>query len=138
MSAGPDGPPAPEGGPTTFAYLCIGCPLGCRLEVDESPAGDVVEVRGFSCRLGLEHAVQEHTDPRRLVTATVAIDGARWPRLPVRTTATVPKAMVLEVCRALEQVRVRAPVRLGDVVATDVAGTGVDVVATRDMPRLDP
>lgn len=117
----------------TFTYLCIGCPLGCRLEVDEAE-GDIVEVRGFSCRLGKEFAVQEHTDPRRLVTTTVGVDGARWPRLPVKTTGTVPKALVREVCRALAHVRVRAPVRLGDVVIADVLGTGVDVVATRDLP----
>jgi CxxC motif-containing protein len=121
---------------TTFGYLCIGCPLGCRLEVDESAAGDVVEVRGFSCRLGREFAVQEHTDPRRQVTTTVAVEGARWPRLPVKTAAPVPKHRVLAVCQALAGVRLHAPVRLGDVVATDVAGTGVDVVATRDMPAV--
>ena len=32
---------------TTFAYLCIGCPLGCRLEVDEDSHGDIVEIRGI-------------------------------------------------------------------------------------------
>lgn len=117
----------------TFTYLCIGCPLGCRLEVDEA-GGDIVEVRGFSCRLGKEFATQEHTDPRRLVTTTVAVDGARWPRLPVKTTGTVPKGLVRDVCRTLSLVRVSAPVRLGDVVAADVLGTGVDVVATRDLP----
>jgi CxxC motif-containing protein len=125
------------GGPvTTYGYLCIGCPLGCRLEVDESAEGDIVEVRGFSCRTGRTFAVQEHTDPRRLVTTTVAVVGARWPRLPVKTTGTVPKASVRAVCAALAGVAVMAPVRLGDVVATDVAGTGVDVVATRHLPAL--
>jgi len=120
----------------TSTYLCIGCPLGCRLEVDEL-RGDIVEVRGFSCRLGKEFAEQEHTDPRRLVTTTVAVDGGRWPRLPVKTTATVPKAVVREVCRALTAIRVYAPVRLGDVVAHNVLGTGADVVATRDMPLVE-
>ncbi len=37
---------------TTFSYLCIGCPLGCRLELDETGSGDVVEIRGSSCRRG--------------------------------------------------------------------------------------
>ena len=120
----------------TVSYLCIGCPLGCRLEVDEGPDGDIVEVRGFSCRKGKTYAVQEHTDPRRLVTTTVTIDGARWPRLPVRTTGEVPKGLVAEVCRALRSVRVTAPVHLGDVVVADVLGTGCDVVASSDVDRL--
>lgn len=125
---------APGPALATRSYLCIGCPLGCRLEVDESPEGDILEVRGFACRKGKEYAVQEHTDPRRLVTTTVAVDGARWPRLPVRTVEAVPKDRVRDVCRALDEVRVVAPVRIGDVIVADVLGTGTDVVATRDLP----
>ncbi len=124
---------SPGDGVETFTYLCIGCPLGCRLEVDESAEGDIVEVRGFSCRLGREHAVQEHTDPRRLVTTTVAIDGARWPRLPVKTTCQVPRALVPDVCEALTGIVVSAPVEIGEVIVSDVAGTGADVVATRRL-----
>lgn len=115
-------------------YLCIGCPLGCRLEVEEDEAGDVVEVRGFSCKRGKEYAIQEHTDPRRVVTTTVAVTDGTLPRIPVRSAGTVPKALVGDACRALRNVKLRAPVRMGDVVLTDVLGTGVDIVATRDMP----
>ena len=122
-----------DGGLTTYAYLCIGCPLGCRLELDEDEHGDVVEVRGSSCRRGDRYAVQEHTEPRRSLTTTVGIDGAYWPRLPVKTNGTIPKQAMLEACRALREVVVQAPVRLGDVVVADLLGTGVDVVATRDM-----
>ena len=118
-----------------YAYLCIGCPLGCRLELDvvETPGGqlvEIVEVRGNSCRKGDEFARQEHVDPRRTVTTTVAIDGARWPRLPVRTTGTVPKARVGDVCAALRAVTVHVPVRIGDIVLPNVLGLGVDVVAS--------
>ena len=127
-------PTPPSDDLATRSYLCIGCPLGCRLEVDESPAGDIVEVRGFTCRKGKEYAVQEHTDPRRMVTTTVAVEGARWPRLPVRTVGAVSKGRVLDVCRELEAVRLVAPVSTGDLVLADVAGTGIDVIATRDMP----
>ena len=119
----------------THSYLCIGCPLGCRLELEETANGEVLEVRGNSCKRGVEFAKQEHIDPRRVVTTTVAVDGARWPRLPVKTVGAVPKALVREVCHALAVVRVRAPVIAGDVILGDVLGTGVDVVATRSMPR---
>lgn len=119
-------------------YLCIGCPLGCRLEVEEDDEGNIVEVRGFSCRKGKRFAEREHTDPRRMVTTTVAVDGGRWSRLPVRTVSEVPKDRVWDVIRALRSVRMEAPVRMGEVVAADVCGTGVDVVASRDMPVADP
>lgn len=115
-------------------YLCIGCPLGCRLEVDEDEAGDVVEVRGHSCRKGKTFAEREHHDPRRMVTTTVAVDGGRWSRLPVHTTTEVPKQLVHDVVRSLRSITVRAPVELGQVIASDVLGTGADVVASRPMP----
>ena len=118
---------------TTTTYLCIGCPLGCRLEVDADDAGAIVEIRGFSCKRGKEYAAQEHVDPRRVVTTTVAVDGGTLARLPVRSAGTVPKALVRDACRALRAVHMHAPVRMGDVVLADILGTGVDIVATRDM-----
>lgn len=116
----------------TFGYLCIGCPLGCRLEVD-AIAGDIIEIRGFECAKGKRYARQEHADPRRPLSTTVAISDGALPRLPVRTTEAVPKSMVQRVAIALRDVHVRAPVRRGDVVATNVLGTGIDVIATRGM-----
>ncbi|HYO87430.1 MAG TPA: DUF1667 domain-containing protein [Candidatus Limnocylindrales bacterium] len=118
-------------------YLCIGCPLGCRLEVEEDQ-DEIVAIRGFSCKLGKDYARREHTDPRRMVTTTVAIDGGMWARLPVKTTAPVPKDRVQEVCSALRRVRAAAPVRLGDVVVSDILGTGADIVATRSMSAPRP
>ncbi|MCP5367736.1 MAG: DUF1667 domain-containing protein [Hyphomicrobiales bacterium] len=118
------------------SYLCIGCPLGCRLEVEEvhtDGVGDDIEVRGFTCKKGKEYGRQEHTDPRRVVTTTVALGGGAWDRLPVKTSAAVPKDLVRDVCRELRRVRVDAPVAMGTVVLKDVLGTGIDVVATRDL-----
>jgi len=118
----------------TSHYLCINCPLGCRLEVD-ADGRDVVEVRGNACKRGVEFARQEHADPRRMVTTTVAIRGAPLPRLPVATARALPKDRVVDLCRALHQLRLEAPVAIGDVVMADALGTGVDVVATRSLGR---
>ena len=115
-------------------YLCIGCPLGCRLEVQEDKLGDIVEVRGFSCKRGKEYAIQEHTAPQRVVSTTVAIRQSSWARLPVRSSAPVPKATVTEICRHLRAVEVTAPVHMGQVILANVHDTGADIVATRDMP----
>jgi CxxC motif-containing protein len=118
--------------------LCIGCPLGCRLEVDEDSHGDIVEVRGSSCRKGDRYAEQEHTDPRRAVTTTVAITGGLWPRLPVKTDGEIPKDLVRLACDELRRIRLRAPVGMGDVVVEDLLHTGCSVVASRSMPAVDP
>jgi CxxC motif-containing protein len=123
--------------PATYIYLCTGCPLGCRLEVDADD-GDVVEVRGFGCKRGERYGRQEHVDPRRPLSTTVWIDDAAIRRVPVRTSEPIPKAQVLEVARALRGLRVRAPVRRGDVVLADACGTGADVIVTRDLPCARP
>ena len=117
-------------------YLCIGCPLGCRLELEESGDHEIVEVRGFSCKKGERFAIQEHTDPRRMVTTTVAVESGLFPRLPVRTAEPVPKPLMGRVCDVLRSVTVTAPVTMGDVVCRDVAGSGVDVIASRSLTRV--
>lgn len=123
----------------TWTYLCIGCPLGCRLEVDaDAEHAAIVEVRGFSCRRGREYAIQEHMAPQRIVTTTVAIEQARWPRLSVRSRIPVPKAMVRPICVVLRRVRIAAPVTIGDIIVPDILGTGIDMIATRTMPLSCP
>lgn len=111
---------------------CIGCPLGCRLAVEHH--GDMAwATTGYLCKKGKSYGVQEATDPRRMVTTTVAIEGAMWSRLPVRTVGEVPKERVAEVCLALHRLVAQAPVEMGDVIMADVLGTGVDVVASRGL-----
>ncbi len=117
-------------------YLCIGCPMGCRLEVEaeaEHPK-DVVEVRGFACKRGEQYAQQEHTEPRRMVTTTVKIDNGIWARIPVKTADAIPKGQIKDLCLALRQVCLTAPVEMGDTVLADALGTGIDVVTSRSMP----
>lgn len=118
---------------TISNYLCIGCPLGCRLEVEEENS-NIVEVRGFSCKRGEEYAKQEHIEPRRMVTTTVRVSNGIWAKLPVKTTAAIPKEKVLELCQKLRQVNVTAPIHIGDTILSNVLNLGIDVVASRDMP----
>jgi len=114
-------------------YLCIGCPLGCRLEV-ETEDHEIIEVRGFGCRRGREYAEREHVDPRRMASSTVRVHGARWDRLPVRTDRPIPKDQVRAVCAALRAVEVTAPILMGQVILRNALGTGADIIATRDLP----
>mgnify|MGYP001068766426 CR=1 FL=1 len=127
---------AGDDGHEMYHYLCIGCPLGCRLEV-EAEDDEIVEVRGYSCKRGVRFAEQEFHDPRRDISTTVAIEGAHWARLPVKTAAPIPKAQVQALCERLHELQLEAPVRMGDVVLADALGTGVDVVATRDLEPVD-
>jgi len=111
--------------------ICIVCPTGCRLEVDEGDG----RVTGNQCARGAAYGLKELRDPTRVLTSTVRVRCAFHPRLPVKTDRDIPKALLFEVMRALDGVTAEAPVKLGDVLLSKVCGTEANIVATRDMPR---
>ena len=113
---------------------CIGCPIGCALRVEVR--GEDILVEGYGCPRGAKYARTEVTAPVRMVTSTVTLDGGAIARVPVKTAREVPKARVLDCMAAIRGARAKAPVRVGDVLIRDCAGTGVDVVATRDVPGI--
>ena len=110
--------------------ICIVCPKGCHLKVDEENG---YSVSGNSCPRGAEYGRNELLNPVRTVTSTVAIEGGIHRRLPVKTSRPVPKDKMSGVVRTLDGLTVKSPVRVGDVIVENVAGTGADIIATRDM-----
>lgn len=113
--------------------ICIVCPKGCRLTVDEN----TLAVTGNGCPRGAEYGKNELTHPVRVVTSTVRVEGADICRCPVKTAGSVPKEKMFAVMDALDGVCLHAPVHCGDVVLADVCGTGVDVVAMRELPAAE-
>ncbi len=114
---------------------CLGCPMGCPLQLSIVD-GEIREVTGYQCKRGEAYAKQEYTDPRRMVSTTVSCPTGLWPRLPVKTVDPVPKDSVPAVVQALHTLEVKAPIRMGQVILEDVAGTGVTVIATRSLPEM--
>ncbi len=113
-------------------FTCVICPIGCEIDV-ELANGDVVSMEGNKCAKSEEFVLQELREPMRTLTTTVQIIGARWPMLPVRTEQAIPRRLLFEVMAELSVVAVRAPVKMADVIVKDVGGTGVDIVASRNM-----
>ena len=110
--------------------ICINCPKGCELDVEKN--GDDVVVTGHACPRGEAYGKAELVNPTRMVTGLVRVAGMRKP-LPVKTKTAVPKAKINDVLFALSQTTVQLPVKIGDVIVPDVAGTGIDVVATANL-----
>ncbi len=114
--------------------ICIVCPRGCRLVVDEE---NDYSTAGNACPRGAEYARAELTAPTRVLTSTVAVTGGIHPRCPVKTAAAIPKGLLPAAMRRIRAVCLAAPVQEGQVVIPDLLGTGVDLVACRDLPRAD-
>lgn len=106
--------------------ICITCPKGCHLKVDE----ETFAVTGNSCPRGAVYGENELRNPLRVVTSTVVLEGAAARRLPVKTDRPIPKGKMFDLMKLLDGVRATAPVRVGDVLLADVLGTGANVVAT--------
>lgn len=110
--------------------ICIGCPKGCHLVVDE---GNQFAVTGAHCQKGIDYGREELQNPTRVVTSTVCIDGAIIARLPVKTNSPIPKNMVLEAVALLDDIKLAAPIQAGQIVVKNIFGTGVSFVATRSL-----
>ena len=112
---------------------CIGCPMGCQITVTKEN-GEIADVTGYTCKRGLEYAKKEVTNPTRIVTSSVPVTGSRRLRMvSCKTREDIPKGKIADVLFAMHQTTVQLPVRIGDVIVGDVAGTGVDLVATANM-----
>lgn len=111
---------------------CIGCPMGCLITV-KLENGEVQRVAGNTCKRGDNYARKEVTHPMRIVTSSVHVTGGTIPMVSVKTAHDIPKEKIMDIMASIEHVTVSAPVTIGDVIVADAAGTGVDIVATKNV-----
>lgn len=109
---------------------CIICPNGCPLHVD-----DDLNVTGNKCIRGIAYGKQEVTDPRRTLTSTVKVNSKLLKVCPVKTDTTLPKDLIIPAMEIVNNIRLETPVHLGQIVYANILGTGVNLVATRDIPE---
>ena len=113
--------------------ICVACPKGCLLAAERSNGQILVSNAG--CKHGLEYAIQEIEDPRRMVATTVRVKGGFYPLVPVYTVIAFPKGKIGELLKALREVSLDAPVAMSQVVLPDALGTGIDIIASRDLGK---
>jgi len=111
--------------------ICIVCPIGCRLKVTGTP--DDLKVSGYKCEKGITYAHDEIKNPLRMICTTAKITGGIHDIIPVKTDRPIPDKYKLDVVTAVKKICLKSPVRMGDVIIADLFGTGVNIVAERDM-----
>ncbi len=117
----------------THTFTCIKCPLSCRIELAEEE-GKILDIKGHTCPQGVKYATDEFTNPVRTLTTTVCIDNGILPVLPVRSENPIPRKMIPQCIKVLTTLKVQAPVMCGDIICENILNTGVDIVASRDLP----
>ncbi|MGG5369118.1 DUF1667 domain-containing protein [Enterococcus sp. AZ196] len=111
-------------------FICIMCPKGCHLSVDEN---NDYQVSGYSCNKGVKYGKAEATNPIRVVTSTVRVSGGKTHLCSVKTADGIPKKAVLEAMKEINKVALKAPVKIGDIAVKNLLETGVDVIVTSDV-----
>lgn len=110
--------------------ICIVCPKGCHLKVDEE---NNYAVTGNTCEKGVDYGKKELINPTRVITSTVKLNAKFQVRLPVKTSKDIPKGRIKEAMALLNDITVDAPVKIGDVIVRDILGLGADFVATKSV-----
>lgn len=112
--------------------ICTVCPRGCHI-MAEGDEKSMQSAEGYTCKRGLEYAKTEYSNPVRILTTTVRIGGNDKDLLPVRSSAPVPKSKLFECMDIIRTATVTLPVKRYDVIVPDICGTGINIVATKDM-----
>ena len=105
----------------------MGCSLTVTIECDN------IGVEGNTCPKGADYAKKEVTNPTRIVTSSVRVHGADIARVSVKTASDIPKGKIFACMEEIRKVELNAPVAIGDIVIADCAGTGVSVIATKNV-----
>jgi CxxC motif-containing protein len=112
--------------------ICITCPRGCHLKVDEENG---YAVTGNACPRGEVYGYNEVTNPQRVITSTVRTDSKEEPRCPVKTNGTIPKGKMFEAMEMLDNITLYAPIARGQVVVKNLFDTGVDFITCKAIEK---
>ena len=83
---------------------CIGCPLGCQITVTMEN-GEVTDVKGNTCPRGDKYAREEVTNPTRVVTSIVKVEGGNLAAVSVKTKDVIPKGKIFDI---LDEIKPRS------------------------------
>jgi CxxC motif-containing protein len=115
--------------------ICISCPKGCSVNVTHE-GETITDISGTGCKRGEDYVKKELTDPRRMVASTVRVISGLHPLVPVYTQAPLPKPRIHELLRELRKIEVQAPVEIDQIILENALGEGINVVASRNMPKV--
>lgn len=115
-------------------FTCIVCPVGCHLTITKE--NNEYEVSGNSCKRGEAYGKQEMIAPKRNISSTIRVTDGFLNLVPVKTDSQIPKELIFEVMKEINKVKVKAPIKVGDILIENVSNTGVNIVATRDIEKI--
>ena len=107
--------------------VCIRCPIGCNLLVEEDKVGDII-VSGNRCPRGAQYGKQEFTCPKRTITTIYKRKNGKT--MSVRTSVAVDKKLYFLTLKAIKLAKEPENPKPGDVLIKNVLNTGSDIIIT--------
>ena len=120
---------------TEKELICVSCPMGCRITVTME-GKEILSVTGNTCPRGEAYARQECVQPMRILTSTIRILNGTHRVLPVITEKEIPLELMEKAMEEVREITVHAPVEVDQVVLENIAGTGVNLIASRSMKHV--
>lgn len=114
--------------------ICIICPIGCNITV-RGEAECIECMEGYTCNRGEEYARNEFTHPVRILTSTIKVEGGITPLVPIRSNKPLPKELIFDCMRLIQNHNITAPVHSHDVLIPNIMGTGIDIIATGSVEQ---
>jgi CxxC motif-containing protein len=113
---------------------CIVCPTGCLVHV-ENVNGELI-IEGHSCKRGEEYAREEFVAPKRILTTTMQIENGFLPLVPVRSDKPILKDHLEEALKEIAQTKIKAPIKMGEILIKNILGLEVNIIASRDLIEI--
>ncbi|MHA2035071.1 MAG: DUF1667 domain-containing protein [Promethearchaeota archaeon] len=113
---------------------CIICPTGCLVHV-ENVNGELI-IEGHSCKRGEEYGREEFIAPKRILTTTIRVENGFLPLIPVRSDKPLPKERLQEALKEIAITKIKAPIKMGDILLKDILGLEANIIASRDLAEV--
>jgi CxxC motif-containing protein len=115
-------------------FLCSDCEKKCIVSIDKIDGN--LEITGYKCEAGKIYAKKRLKDKKEILTTLVRIKGGYKNVLPVKSSGPIDISLHIECSKALSRLNAGAPVRIGDVVCTNILNTGVDIISVENVDKI--
>lgn len=112
---------------------CTVCPNSCELKVALGDGDEIVSIKGFKCKRGVGFARSEITNPVRTLATLIQLEGGETAMCPVRTDKPVPREFLRKIAKVAADIKIKAPVSVGDIVVRNIYATGANLLVTRNI-----
>jgi CxxC motif-containing protein len=113
-------------------FTCIICPNGCRIKV-EYEGTNINNIKGDECPKGKDYVKNEITNPLRVFTGSVLVENGDFSLVSVKTSVPIPKKYLKKIGEITRQLKVESPIKIGQLIASNLLGGKVDLIATRKI-----